>query len=282
MQLKPGWGKKVWILGTVGCAAFLIWAWTIIVLGIRESNSPGFDPHFFYLGTYMELLCEWHFPATNGVPESSVTCCWSEKNAFVQCCQIEGGTVRRYFFSENKELHDACRAVFERVGNQEGGADVAGAGVVSVRWWPGQWNDPRGMAYPLNGAPPEIERVWRSVRAAMVDTSAGEWQGSYLRFRSVSTSAPVDSAQVIDVAGFCGSAWNFGLKKRDVLRFLWWSDILIPIDKGVDPFKCINQDYHPGRSLTLNYRFQGKDCFRQVDVFAGKAFSENADGREGR
>jgi len=57
---------------------------------------------------------------------------------------------------------------------------------------------------------------------------------------------------------------------------------LIPIKKGVNPFKGLKTPFAPGNSVTLNYRFKGKDNiwylngdnFWRVEVYGGLVVSD--------
>jgi hypothetical protein len=291
MNRKWKTGLKVFVAAAV--VSFLGWARSLIIRHDLERRAPEVEDAAFASTDSSEVICEWRFPETNGTPASSVIFYSPASRSPVRCCRIEGDRVVQYHVSGEHSFYEITDDVQGGGKNWKSETVPTNIAHVSVQsqMWENELNpvplDPATSSHPkwtpvfrkrkavftIAGAPPEIHALWEAVSACLNDAGSAQRHSSFLRFQSVTNPPSELSPLVIDVPSFCGSGWMFHFKQRDVLRFFWWKDNLIPIAQGIDPFICINQKYSPGSSLILEYRYLGKSTFRRVDVYAGNAES---------
>jgi hypothetical protein len=219
-----------------------------------------------------ETLFEWHDPVTNGAPGPVVVCSWAYRAA-IQCYRMRGICVEAYHVTEQSGLNQAISDVMVRPWNQGGEAVNTNAGYVSFthRWFgmglSGFTSSVVTVSYPLDRQPAAIRDVRSAVDACLTDASTAEFHHSYLRLHAVAAPCGGDVLVRMDDIG-----WSIRkrsrFKQRDVLWWYGWrTALLVPVDKGVDPFKSIGCDYRPGSAVTLKYR----DSYRRAEVYAGNA-----------
>jgi hypothetical protein len=235
-----------------------------------------------------ETLFEWHDPVTNGAPGPVVVCSW-EYRAAIQCYRIRGTRIEAYHMSEQSGLKQAISDVEDQLWNQGEAINTNAGYVAFTHRWVGML--PSGftssvvtVSYPLDRQPAAIRDVRSAVDACLTDASTAEFHHSYLRLHAVAAPGGGDVLVRMDDLG-----WSIRkrsrFKQRDVL---WWygrrTAFLVPVDKGVDPFRCIGRDYRPGSAVTLIYSVESQqgqeDSYLRAEVYAGNAVT--GDGTRNR
>lgn len=274
-------------------------------------------------GVDFGFLCEWHYPATNGVPEYVEVCYYAGQ--MTQCYRIEGNHVTdyhcdyknrlrkeisritepQYYRGESRPQHekdlipeefDLCYQekwrpyAIRDIERETRPFGVDGLGHITVLTW--EWT-PLGpnlldagcistdrcavVVYPLNEASPAVNALRDAVKDYMADPSTREYHAFYVRGYPVLSPDQPNSAPVLEGGKTC---WNFQWRQRDVLRFIPYMDrALIPIEKGVNPFKEFKIPFVHGSSLMLNYKSQEEDWrwylhgdnFWRVEVYEGNS-----------
>jgi hypothetical protein len=244
------------------------------------------------------MLCEWHIPETNGISGAVEVCYWANA-APIQCYRIEGDRVTDYHLIEDGDFFWAIQEISgqqsqpwspiklqkispdislwdvdaaqrfrdrrlrlctaEEIESKVRPFETKGLGYISVMSWTSDRVQTFAV-YPLDTPPAEFKEFRDVFEKYMNDPSTCENHFSYLRAYSV---PPPDKQGHVFV--FNADQWprTFGSRQRDVLNFITaMKDALIPVNKGVDPFRKFGIPYTPGSSLTINYRSSGSDNFR--------------------
>jgi len=314
--------KVLKIVGAVLGAAVL----AVVGLGVwayRQSLEPRVDYYSRLHGRDIWILCEWHYPATNGAP-AYVEVCYAT-GLSIQCYRIEGDRVKNYHHfrkchpsdtqgwtlsEQGSKLSRAMRNVWDpsqtrgwywelvesrdRVSGErfdfslpEGKAfsdiisdmesqirlyETNHVGYVSMTTWVLPRRTWEAAAYPFDEAPPEFKALRDVFEQCMADPSEREYHTSYVRGYPVPTPEKPSRTPVFD-------AWRYGFKQRDVVQFLpSMGRVLVPIEKGVNPFRKFRVPYAPGNSLVVNYRNENEDTvlflhgdnFWRIQVYGGE------------
>jgi hypothetical protein len=264
-------GKGLRILGLLLLAAFMVWTCLLLSTYMYRANLyPKLDIRFNG-GWGVPHLCEWYAPATNGAPRTVVTCYW-DGSRLAQCYLSKGSRIENYHTSEGAELARALMNLGSLEWKRGDDSPVnADSGYVSIQSW---WSSPQTSgtdraSYPLDKMPPALAELKKAVDVCLQELPTAEFHHSYIRFRPVPPSQ--DMAAVIAMPETHGSGFDYHFLQRDVLKYKWGSKALIPIDKGVNPFRCIWRRYRPGNSVTLRYTGYKRDYYCRVDVYEGNA-----------
>jgi len=146
--------------------------------------------------------------------------------------------------------------------------------VSMIRWHiPDAWE---ATAYPLDEAPPVFKALREVFEECMADLSGCEYHTSYIRGYPI---PPPEKPHRVPVLDARKTSQDFGARQRDVVQFLMeMSRVLIPIEKGVNPFRKFWVPYAPGKSLVVNYRNENEDTvlflhgdnFWRIQVYGGE------------
>jgi len=208
----------------------------------------------------------------HGVMESSWPPRWHWNSPFVGRF-VHDVTKVAYDSDDNEDTIFSC--IISNMTAQIRQFETNNVGYVSMTtWWdPWSWG---GTAYPLDEAPPAFT-VLRSVfEQCMADPATREYHTTYIRGYPIPPPENSDYIPVFE-AGLRGS------RQRDIVQFLpSLGGVLIPIQKGINPFRKFNASYVPGNSLIINYRNEGNDRvlylhgdnFVRVQVYGGEKPTE--------
>jgi len=282
MNRKLKTGLK--ILGGLALAVGAVYTW-VFVSYILDEREPWLDWRF-RTGGDMHYLFEWHEPATDGVPGSVVVYNKANRDD-AQCYKIQGARILAYHVPKCDELGLAISESrltywdWEKEGKatsgwSEGKAVNPDDGYVLFEYkWAGTPYSTSGVftvTYPLDQQPEALQRVKNAIDACLKDDSSAEFHPSYVRVRRLE-QPPDDSSDVISIDDATRPR-----KQRNILyNMRRLNSLLVSIDEGVDPFKCVNRAYHPRAVVTL--RRVGsewrKDAYFRVEAYAGNARNEN-------
>ena len=312
------------MLSVVALAAVgLVWAY-------RLSIEPRIDYDWRLTFRNVDILCEWHYPATNGM--SAYVEVYFSTQFGIQCYRIEGNRVVNYhqisvakepdpsemqiqtFNTLSEAMQNAQRGssrwewdspfvmrhvsdvpkkaydsddnestilscIISNMTAQIRQYETDNVGYVSVMTW-GSFRSWSANAYPMDQVPPELTALRNVFEQYMADPSTREYHTTYIRGYPIPPPENPDRIPVLDARK---TSENFGGRQRDVVQFLMeLGRILIPIEKGINPFKKFETPYAPGNSLIINYRNEDNDRvlylhgdnFWRVQVYGGETPTE--------
>ena len=166
--------------------------------------------------------------------------------------------------------------------------EAEGKGYVAVLAWESIPLGPKAMdagcvstdrctvaVYPLDKVSPAVNALRDAIKVFMADPSTRQHHAAYIRGYPVLSPEQPDNIHTLE-----GEKRTRGtrVRQRDVLQFIPnMNRMLIPIEKGINPFKAFKTPYIPGSSLMLNYKYQGLyeccylngDNFWRVEVYGG-------------
>jgi len=303
--------KIVWrIMEIQTIVALVMLVVSTIVYGtfkyVYHQRKQAFIKNRLWLADDRGFLCEWHYPAANGVPGYVEVC--SHGGYFVtQCYRIEGDRVTDFhtevdsslerniskvaalmrwrsdlnlpqheksldlYYQTEKQFSHASREIEELVRPFK--AD--GLGYVLVLSWktPHIW---AVAVYPLDKASPAVNELRDAFEIRMANPSGLEYHASYVRGYPVFSPEQPDNIPVLTAGK---TPESFRSKQHDLLLFIpSMGRMLIPINKGIDPFKAFGVPFIPGNSVMLNYKseendglwYLNGDNFWRVEVYAGE------------
>jgi len=304
----------------------------IFMYGQREQPQDYIrDDNLFWDNYQSGFLCEWHYPATNGVP-GHVVVFYTTSRHNPRCYRIEGNRVTDYHVSkeggcfrkeidrikdpehwrresapqhekdlvpEEFDLRYQERWRVHAVREFEAQTrlfEAQGAGHVAVLAWEWKAYDMfRASAdwvntglcavafYPLDQASPAVNALRDAVKEFMDDPSTRWCYADYVYVRGYPVLSPEHPNRIPVRKGGKTPDYEFRASQHDLLEFIPCMEReLIPIKKGVNPFKGLKTPFAPGNSVTLNYRFKGKDNiwylngdnFWRVEVYGGLVVSD--------